>query len=284
MSVSARYVHKQVDRAIEDVGVAVAGIGEVFYIANPGEGVATTIDAGDCPTCPGLPKIQRDYDAMELKLTRRFAGNWSGGISYTLSRLYGNYPGLASSDEIARVAPNVTRLFDGLVMAYRPGGEAVYGRLNTDRPNQFKLNGVYVLPSKTTVAGVFRAASGIPITRQVNMITPTPVFYEGRLSDGRTPWLTLTDLSVQQDIPMPGRLPGQLSLNVLNLFDQKGVTDVFRTQTREVLPTPLETFFAGFDTEQRIANTAGIRIDPRFLQNSAWQAAREIRFGVKLVF
>ena len=80
--------------------------------------------SGDCPTCPGLPKIQRDYDAMELKLTRRFASNWSGGISYTLSRLYGNYPGLASSDEIARVAPNVTRLFDGLVMAFRPGGEA----------------------------------------------------------------------------------------------------------------------------------------------------------------
>jgi hypothetical protein len=282
---SVRYVHKQVDRAIEDVGVVAPGIGEVFYIANPGEGVATTIEATDCPTCPGLPKIQRDYDAMELKLTRRFSGNWSGSLSYTLSRLYGNYPGLASSDEIARVSPNVTRLFDGLVMAFRPGGEAVYGRLNTDRPNQFKLNGVYVLKSQTTLAAVFRAASGIPITRQVNMISSLPVFYNGRLSDGRTPWVTLTDLSVQQDIPMPGsRLKGQLSLNVLNLFDQNGVTDVFRVQTRENLPVPLETFFAGFDVQQRIANTAGIRIDPRFLQDSAWQAAREIRFGVKLIF
>ena len=284
LAVSARYVHKQVDRAIEDVGVVAPGLGEVFYIANPGEGVATTIDATDCPTCPGLPKIRRDYDAMELKLTRRFANNWSGGISYTLSRLYGNYPGLASSDEIARVSPNVTRLFDGLVMAFKPGGEAVYGRLNTDRPNQFKLNGVYVLKSQTTLAAVFRAASGIPITRQVNMISSLPVFYNGRLSDGRTPWLTLTDLSVQQDIPMPGRVKGQLSLNVLNLFDQSGVVDVFRVQTRENLPVPLETFFAGFDVQQRIANTPGIRIDPRFLQDSAWQAAREIRFGVKLIF
>ena len=84
---------------------------------------------------------------------------------------------------------------------------------------------------------------------------------------------------------MPGsRVKGQLSLNVLNLFDQSGVVDVFRVQTRENLPVPLETFFAGFDVQQRIANTAGIRIDPRFLQNSAWQAAREIRFGVKLIF
>ena len=43
IGVSGRYVHKQVDRAIEDVGVIVPGIGEVFYIANPGEGVTTTI-------------------------------------------------------------------------------------------------------------------------------------------------------------------------------------------------------------------------------------------------
>jgi hypothetical protein len=285
MAVSARYVHKQVDRAIEDVGVIVPGIGEVFYIANPGEGVATTIEATDCPTCPGLPKIKREYDALELKLTRRFAGNWSGSASYTLSRLFGNYPGLASSDEVARVAPNVTRLFDGLVMAFQPGGEPVYGRLNTDRPHQVKLNGTYVLPSRTTLSGVFRVASGIPVTREVNMISSLPVFYEGRVSDGRTPWLTVTDINVAQDIPLPGgKVRGQINLNVLNLFDQDGVTDRFRTQTRDNLPVPLETFFAGFNVEQRIASTPGIRFDPRFLQDRYWQVPREIRLGMKLIF
>ena len=69
MAVSGRYVHKQVDRAIEDVGVIVPGIGEVFYIANPGEGVTTSLVADECPTCPGLPEIQRDYDAFELKFS-----------------------------------------------------------------------------------------------------------------------------------------------------------------------------------------------------------------------
>ncbi len=162
MSVSARYVHKQVDRAIEDVGVIVPGIGEVFYIANPGEGVATTIEAATCPTCPGLPEIKRDYDALELKFIKRFADNWTFNASYTFSHLNGNYPGLASSDEVARVAPNVTRLFDGLVMAYRPGGEAVYGVLNTDRPHQIKLNGAYSLPTRTTIGAVFRIGIGHP--------------------------------------------------------------------------------------------------------------------------
>ena len=54
MAVSGRYVHKQVDRAIEDVGVIVPGIGEVFYIANPGEGVTTTLQptsARRAPAC-----------------------------------------------------------------------------------------------------------------------------------------------------------------------------------------------------------------------------------------
>ncbi len=143
VAVSARYVHKQVDRAIEDVGVIVPGVGEVFFIANPGEGTATTINADDCPTCPGLPEIRRDYDALELKLNKRFSDNWQFLGSYTFARLDGNYPGLASSDEIARVSPNVTRLFDGLVMAFDQNGQPVYGGLNTERPHQIKLLGSY---------------------------------------------------------------------------------------------------------------------------------------------
>ncbi len=93
MSVSARYVHKQLDRGIEDVGVLVPDIGEVFYIANPGEGAATFILEDECPTCPALPKLQRDYDALELVATKRFSNNWFADVSYTLSRLYGNYSG-----------------------------------------------------------------------------------------------------------------------------------------------------------------------------------------------
>ena len=32
------------------------------------------------------------------------------------------------------------------------------------------------------------------------MQSSLPVFYEGRGSDGRTPWLTVTDLSLIQDV------------------------------------------------------------------------------------
>ncbi|MBP1634627.1 MAG: hypothetical protein H6Q10_1201 [Acidobacteria bacterium] len=282
-AVSARYVHKQVDRAVEDVGIMVPGYGEVYWIANPGEGVATYIEKDTCPTCPALPKAQRDYDALELKLSRRFGNNWMFNGSYTLSRLYGNYPGLASSDEIARIAPNVTRLFDNLLMAFDEKGQPVYGRLNTDRPHQFKLSAAYQFPTKTLVSGVWRAASGIPESRTANMVSSTPVFYWGRMSDGRTPWLTLLDLNLVQDIPLGRRLRGQIGLNVLNVFDQKGITDVYRPATRQNVPVPLEEFFAGVDTEARI-DALNILRDPRFLQANAWQPARDVRVNFKLVF
>ncbi len=283
MSVSARYVHKQVDRAIEDVGVPTPGLGEVFWIANPGEGMATYIEAAECPTCPALPKLMRDYDALELRFARRFSGNWMFNASYTLSRLYGNYPGLASSDEIARIAPNVTRLFDGLVMAFDQTGKELYGRLNTDRPHQVKIAGAYQLPTRTLVAGVWRAASGIPISRGTDMVSTTPVFYLGRMSDGRTPALTQLDLNIVQDIPMGKKLRGQVALNVLNVFDQKEITDYFRTTTRQTVPVPLETFFAGFDAERRI-DALNILRDPRALQPSSWQVARDVRLSFKLIF
>jgi hypothetical protein len=283
-AVSVRYVHKQVDRAIEDVGVIMPGIGEVFSIANPGEGIATTINADDCPTCPGLPEIQRDYDAVEFKFNKRFSDRWEFASSYTLSRLFGNYPGLASSDEIARISPNVTRLFDGLIMAFDENGDPVYGRLNTDRPHVFKFLGSYQLPSRTTLSAIFRAASGIPISRFANMQSSLPVFYHGRESDGRSPWLSVFDLGLTQDIPLGGRVRGQLSVNVLNLFDQSEVSDVFRASTRQNVPfATLEPFFAGFDAEARIDEFHILR-DPRFLQDQYWQAPREIRVGFKLIF
>ena len=54
LSLSLRYVHKTIDRAIEDIGVIVPGIGEVFYIGNPGEGATKNILG---PGFPALPTV-----------------------------------------------------------------------------------------------------------------------------------------------------------------------------------------------------------------------------------
>jgi len=50
----------------------------------------------------GLPaddSSAADYDGVEFRLTKTSAKHWNGMVSYTYSRLWGNYTGLTSSDE-----------------------------------------------------------------------------------------------------------------------------------------------------------------------------------------
>ena len=280
MSLGARYVHKQLDRTIEDVGVIVPGLGEVFFMANPGEGIARHIIGEEFPA---VPKPVRDYDALELRFTKRHSNNWSLNSSLTFSRLYGNYSGLASSDENGRTSPNVNRFFDGINMMFDQNAEPVFGRLATDRPVQFKVNGYYTMPWGTNVGAVFYAASGTPISRQVNMVSSLPVLYLGRGSDGRLPMFNQTDLNLEHAFRIGGGRTLEVSVNVLNLFDQDIAVNRFAAETRQNIPISDEEFFAGFDV-QNLIETLHITRDPRFLKDSQFQAARAVRLGAKFTF
>ncbi len=70
---SARYVHKQVDRAIEDTGSSTPDGNESYVIANPGEGL--TALAFTNPNV-ALPKAVRDYDSVEFAVEKRLSNNW----------------------------------------------------------------------------------------------------------------------------------------------------------------------------------------------------------------
>ena len=89
------YTRTRLDRTIEDAGTITQN-GEVYYIANPGFGVNSTVP--NCNGCPPNPKAVRNYDGIEFRLTKRFSHQWFGAFSYTYSRLYGNYDGLTSTD------------------------------------------------------------------------------------------------------------------------------------------------------------------------------------------
>lgn len=280
LSIGTRYVHKQIDYAIEDVGVLVPGLGEVFYIANPGFGAATDILGAGFPS---MPKSVRDYDALEARLTKRLSSNWRGEVIYLWSRLYGNYPGLASSDENGRLSPNVNRLFDALLMAFDQNGQPVYGRLETDRPHQLKLNGTYIAPWGTAIGAYQFLGTGSPISRQVNVQSSTPMFYQGRASDGRTPMFSQTDLFLSHTIRLGGTRAVRLEANIDNLFDEENTVGVYKLETRAALPLTDEQVYAGFDTQSVIANRNILR-DPRFLQPDNFQGRRVIRFGARFLF
>ena len=281
MSFGVRYAHKWLDRTIEDVGIAVPGVGEVFYIANPGFGIAQHILGDQYPT---TPKAKRVYDGVEFRLRKRLANRWSTDSSFLLSRLYGNYSGLASTDENGRLSPNVDRLFDGLYMSFDETGKPLYGRLATDRPFTFKTTTTYDLPWGTGIGVFFYAASGQPLSSQVTVVG-VPVFYKGRGDLGRLPTFSQTDLNVQHGFRLPGHTRVELEANILNLFDQDIATQISNAPYRDAIPTNAATgFFNGVNIDAIAAATPSIRKDARYKQYSGFQGARSMRFLAKFTF
>jgi outer membrane receptor protein involved in Fe transport len=284
MSVGVRYAHKWLDRLIEDVGVQVAGVGEVFMIANPGYGIAEFTLAGTCATCPAQPPAKRVYDGVEFRLRKRLSNHWSMITSYLWSRLYGNYSGLASSDENGRNSPSVDRFFDGEYMSFDQNGQPVFGRLGTDRPHQFKMQATYDFPWGTQIGVNYFLASGTPMSSTISFKS-VPVFPFGRGDMGRTPVFSSTDLLIGHTFLLPGTTALNVNLNVFNLFDQDTITRYRTSRYRDDLPDLTDaTFFQGFDSIAIANANPDIRPDPRFALADQWQGERTMRVQAKFMF
>jgi hypothetical protein len=285
LAVGAHYVHKQIDRAIEDTGSLDAAGNEIYIIANPGEGLTELAFANPRTA---LPKAVRDYDSVELFVDKRLSNNWSLRASYLWSRLYGNYPGLSQSDENGRTSPNVGRLWDYPMMMFNEAGQASYGLLPTDRPHQLKGQFIYLFDFGTSVGVNEYLSSGLPVTRELGIYPPNnlPVQYHGRLSDGRTDKFFQTDLFVQHRFKMGGSKSVAVSLNVLNLFNQSAAIAKNSTyQQTDGINIPSEgTFYSGGLDFDGLITSQGVKVDPRFLQDNAFQTPLSARFGVTFRF
>jgi len=246
--VSVRYIHNDLLETIEDIGFLNDEGDEGYLIGNPGKrATAIQFPSGATPVGYPTPRPKRQYDALELGYNRRLASNWFFSANYTLSRLYGNYPGLASSDEIttpttggssatsqqqagsiARPGGNVNRAWDTDQLLWDSRGNLdVVGRLATDRPHVVKLYGAYDFPFGTQVGAFFYGASGTPISTYVTSTLSADLFVNGRGDMGRTPTLTRTDLLLSQEWRMPGSKRLRVELNVTNLFNQKTARHIY---------------------------------------------------------
>ena len=179
------------------------------------------------------------------------------------------------------------RLFDYPLMMFQDGGSAAYGPLATDRPHQFKTQFIYQLPFGTSVGANEYVASGLPVSREIG-IYPTsnlPVNYLGRGSDGRTPMYSQTDLFVQHSFKLAGSKQVQISMNVLNLFNQKTAVSKYSTYQRVNGVVPDEAlFYRGQQTLEQLIISQNVIKDPRFLQDNLYQSPVQARLGVKFLF
>jgi hypothetical protein len=284
---SARYIHKKLDTAVEDVGVVLPGSGEEYYLANPGFGVAQTtlpLQCGGWP-CPDQPPARRDYRAFVVDLRRTMSAGYGFHVAYQLGELRGNYSGLADSDsDSGLAAPNFLRTFDSLIMSFDETGRPAIGPLGTDRPHQLKVDGIARPPFGTTFGARWSWASGIPINQRVMMQSGAfPVHHLGRASGGRTPAVSQLDLSAQHEVGLGGRRRLQFTANALNVLGQQTATSVFSFANQSSIAITDADFFRGFDADKLMDAQRTLR-DPRFGLAHRFQEPRSVWLAVKLLF
>jgi carboxypeptidase family protein/TonB-dependent receptor-like protein len=307
---TVNYVHNNLIRTIEDVGQLQDG-DEVYVYGNPGEGALKEALRSTATGPFDIPRPKRVYDALQVSLNRRFSDNWFLGGSYVLSRLWGNYAGIASSDEIRtpgfssfgvdqqqgtqafRPGGNANRAFDLDEMMWDAHGNLdPKGRLATDRPHVLKLYGAYIAPFGTQIGANQYIGSGTPLTTYVNTINGTEIFVDGRGDIGRTAVLSTTSLLVSHEIRMGGGANNRVrfELNLLNIFDQETVRHRFNylNRARESAEIDLHTLdlAKGYDYRAMIQATpdGAAALDPRFGMADLWGEGRQGHFMVKFLF
>ena len=316
LGLEIRYARKRLDRAIEDTGFFDVR-GENYFIGNPGEGVLVNPVKDVCPTCPNQPKPVRNYDGLEFKVTRRWSGNWFATASYTYSRLFGNYSGLASTDENGRHSPNVNRFFDLPHMAWDSHGKQAFGLLPTDRPHTVEFYGAYRLKwlgMETTLGLTQLAYSGTPVTTELGVVgsltSSSPVegrgnfvklhrdpatgdwVFDGIEKDKRTPTFTQTNALLIHEFKLSKAneaLRAAFEVNVTNLFNQVNVISIYNRQPRTgvlTFGTPIPNWaavFAGYDYIA-LANAQRKILDSRYGLPQFFQEPRSLRLKLKFSF
>lgn len=271
LALETRWDRRRLDHAIEDSAIFNPVLGsETFVIVNPGQGVNKTFEGfykflygvnSNCvtgtPTCtvPDNIPAQRNYDGLEIRLTKAYTNHFAAMFSYTYSRLWGNYSGLTSTyigdAGGGRNSPNNSRAFDEPFFSWGADGQSSSGLMPTDRPNAFKGWTYYTLEEgrhnvtdfglfsylysgtpQTSIADVgFGFPGGFPtlIAGSGKWVDVTQNQTTGAITVGnprtfRSPWYAQSDLSVGHSFKFKESMNIRFSATAYNLFNRRAIT------------------------------------------------------------
>ncbi len=248
------YHDRRLGRVIEDVSTDGAS---TYIIANPGEWskseeraleerIAKTDDpaqqarlANQLAMFRGIrrfDKPERDYQALEVTLSRRFSRGLYLQASYTWSKTRGNFPGSVSYDN-GQVDPNISSQYDLIeLLANRRGP------LPQDRPHSIKVDGYYTFDvgksQMLTVGTRLRLVSGTPINALGGhyLYGPDESFLLPRGQLGRTPMQHSADIHLSYGRKLPRAMTAEVFVDIFNLYNHQGTFDVDTTYAPQVSP------------------------------------------------
>jgi 3',5'-cyclic AMP phosphodiesterase CpdA len=121
-------------------------------------------------------------------------------------------------------------------------------------------------------------------------ISSVPVYVNGRGDLGRTPVLSQLDLYLYHEfnILQSERFRFRIDANISNVLNQDTVTGRYTNYLNRndgsylQFANPVD-YFRGFNWKAMVVQQ-GLRTDPGYNQDSAWQSPRDMRFGLKFIF
>lgn len=210
-----------------------------------------------------LPAPRRDYTALEIGAE----GAWRGvryRASYVLSRTWGNYPGLYSSDQgYANPGMNGALLFP-------EQARNSTGLLPNDRTHVVKVSAAYTFGFGLEAGAFLSAESGSPINEFAagrSNGTYEPTFQVPRGSAGRTAALWNVDLRLAYALPLRHGPRSRVVLDVLHVGNPRRATRVD------------EMHYTTLDQNGNPASP-----NQQYKQPVAYQAPMAARVGVEITF
>lgn len=295
LNLGVRYIHRNMGRVLEDVGLApmisyflpqfANQLGSVeYFITNPT--TATPVQLAPAGYNIAFEKAVHKYDAIELTADRRFGGQWGLQASYRWSRLFGNFEGFFRNDN-GQSDPAITSLFDfptndpsyvalGRAEGFRGDirflGDAGSGPLPNDRPHQGKIYGNYSFENGLNLGLGLFVSSGNPLTA----LAANPAYdSDGEIPEGprgsgiqtvdgfkkRTPVESSLDFHADYTIKVGNRPNLVLMADVFNLFDRQGIISY-----------------------DNYTESAFLAANPDYGRPWRYQVPRQVRLGVRMSF
>lgn len=165
-----------------------------------------------------------DYRGVEIQVNKRFSNKWQMITGLTLGRAntFAKGSGSFIPGGNADTGGNGSGLFNDPNSLINADGRSFW-----DRPVIFKLAGSYNGPWDIVFGGFFRAQSGVPFPRLIQITTlnqgPITIFAE-KVGATRLPFTTTLDLSFEKRFDIQGGRLG-VSLDLFNLFNSNTVLD-----------------------------------------------------------
>ncbi|MEO8398940.1 MAG: hypothetical protein ABI550_03895, partial [Ignavibacteriaceae bacterium] len=243
LKISITGVYRTLGEAVEEVYLFAENRNT---LGNPGSGELSY-----------LPKAQRDYKALVLAIQGHGGDHFNFISSYTLSRNYGNYPGLYDSYN-HWISPN-----SNVVFGYLNDNKLATGLLPNDRTHVFKFSGSYRFDFGLNAGIIFTAQSGTPLTEMAY----GAFFLTQRGTSGRTP--AFWDLNFHFDY----------DLSYLTKWQSKFIVDIFHVASQQ---KPV-------DIDQQHYFLVDNNGNPIFLNSNyglalIYQPAMSVRFGMETSF